>query len=602
MPQLDSVRLSKRNPEILELFFSAPVRMGALYPERLPHRHAFYVWAENYGFTIRDRGLEDILIQSIEGNGHSILKLRCNRIFTALSEIKVQYQPHEPAYLTGLDSSQALASFGPVAVQNPRRISGRLYKVGKGQALETIEEVNRLKLKRGDYVAFAGGERFQVREALQVRSDVTYTRFGSGRPGLWAANRSGPLIEVFGEAELAPVERARILDLTLIQRTALRVAMNPARDHNFRHHGIELRHAVDVSISGCHITRCTNGIYARQSGLGLYVLGNHIHHCYNSSLYLEGHERFTPIEQSYIGWNHLHDVTQNDVVSLHPRKHSIGDLGPGHIIEGNYIYHGVEENLDLTAGSQILVRNNVLFNASGGLVVCGWLNRGTTLQQNLCWADSGYTPGTLIRSWVPRTYLYQNILMGALPPKNHSLVMLYTSQGADGFRSAAGQARLWHNLLYARFGGATGPRIGPNCLKISGIAADTARNPLGDIDLRRNIFLQEGMGSSIDLSTPRTFGMDDPRFVWAENAFAQLPQASLLARGKNQLTLPMLKRLGADPGYLLDYAQWQADGIMPPDAWRAACTQQIPLTAGAPLLPRDFDEQARKNSWRPGPW
>jgi hypothetical protein len=130
----------------------------------------------------------------------------------------------------------------------------------------------------------------------------------------------------------------------------------------------------DIAISRVDIDNVgNNGIVLFK--VNTYVIENcTISNCVNSGIGILG-TRTYPITNGIIRNNFVHDIAQNDGITLHIGNTNIDQVGPNHQVSDNVCYNCAEQGLDITSGSHIaLLHNESHNNGDSGILVGGCLD------------------------------------------------------------------------------------------------------------------------------------------------------------------------------------------------------------------------------------
>lgn len=93
--------------------------------------------------------------------------------------------------------------------------------------------------------------------------------------------------------------------------------------------------------------------------------------CGNSGIAIIGNAS-SPITNGMIRNNHIHDIAQNDGITIHIGNSSADRVGPNHQLIDNVVYRCREQAFDITSGSHItLLRNESHNNGDSGILVGG---------------------------------------------------------------------------------------------------------------------------------------------------------------------------------------------------------------------------------------
>ena len=121
---------------------------------------------------------------------------------------------------------------------------------------------------------------------------------------------------------------------------------------------------VDVDNSG------NNGIVLIK--VNTYIIENcTISNCVNGGIGIIGTTTY-PITNGTIRGNVVHDIAQNDGITLHIGMTVADQVGPNHEVSDNVCYNCREQGLDITSGSHLtLLRNETYNNGDSGILVGG---------------------------------------------------------------------------------------------------------------------------------------------------------------------------------------------------------------------------------------
>lgn len=128
---------------------------------------------------------------------------------------------------------------------------------------------------------------------------------------------------------------------------------------NVDYNGILIEKVDSYLIEDCNISNCINS--------GIVILGSSTHQATNG----------------IIRNNKIYNINDNDGITLHQNS-SGDDIGPNHNIINNLTYNCGEQGIDITSGTQIIVRNNETFNnGDSGILVSHYVDN--------VWIDKHYS-------------------------------------------------------------------------------------------------------------------------------------------------------------------------------------------------------------------
>ena len=138
----------------------------------------------------------------------------------------------------------------------------------------------------------------------------------------------------------------------------------------------------NVRITGCDINGMnTNGIVITR--VDTYIIdGCVITDCGNSGIAIIGSATYK-VTNGLIRNNRISNIHQNDGITLHVNNDE-DECGPNHQLIGNICYNCAENGLDITSGTNILIRGNVTFGNTEAGTLCGGTEVGNI------WIDRHY--------------------------------------------------------------------------------------------------------------------------------------------------------------------------------------------------------------------
>ncbi len=115
---------------------------------------------------------------------------------------------------------------------------------------------------------------------------------------------------------------------------------------NVANNGIGMAKVNTYTIQDCHISNCVNS--------GIAIVGS----------------ATSRITNGLIQNNVIHDIAENDGITLHISSAYGEEVGPNHLLVNNTCYNCFEQGFDITSGTQItMVRNETYNNGDSGILI-----------------------------------------------------------------------------------------------------------------------------------------------------------------------------------------------------------------------------------------
>ncbi|MEM9931746.1 MAG: chondroitinase-B domain-containing protein, partial [Bacteroidota bacterium] len=184
------------------------------------------------------------------------------------------------------------------------------------------------------------------------------------------------------------------------------------------------------------------------------------------------------------------------------------------------------QNLDVTAGDGVIIRDNVFLSTTSGHIVLGWLSQNCLVENNWFFSNDTYTATYGIYTWTPGHTIQNNLFVGpcynaAGPGNNRSWILLANNRPTSGFNRAAQNIKIYHNSFsVTRATIASNPydAANGNALAIEMRETSTPTEKLAGIDIQNNIFRSES-GRSIVECSQSDFQFGDPELTLDHNTY-----------------------------------------------------------------------------------
>ncbi|MCF6271241.1 MAG: T9SS type A sorting domain-containing protein [Melioribacteraceae bacterium] len=277
------------------------------------------------------------------------------------------------------------------------------------EAWENIEKVNGFTFSPGDSVLFSRGSTwhstFCINSSGTEGNPIYYGAYGEGRKptfdmlfypgraGFFAKEQKYGIIEniVFKNSNGDPPNHADGIHFT--------------NSHNFIIRNIEVYGAGNVSLTirdGSSNFLVDSVIVMNGQNNGIYGRGNDIIHANNLT-----------IENSYVS-----NIRWNDNFVIHQGDNQEHLLGENFIFRNNYAEKSLsEEGFDITAGTKILLDNNITIANKNGAINIAHSARNVTITNHISYADKNVGgSGRMILSGLGDITLKGNLIFGHQSP------------------------------------------------------------------------------------------------------------------------------------------------------------------------------------------
>ncbi|MEO5378093.1 MAG: right-handed parallel beta-helix repeat-containing protein [Magnetococcus sp. DMHC-6] len=232
------------------------------------------------------------------------------------------------------------------------------------QPWQSVDKVNRAikKAKPGYSVLFNRGDRFdqgviQIRQGGTPEKETLIGAYGSGaKPVFDGQDLHAVGISLYSEG----LNYVRIENITI---------RNPGGYDGIDIGGNNLSH---ITLSGVNVFNKKHGNGIAMLGVDYYTIENScISHVATNGIFISSKKG--SLAQNGLIRNNVIDCqgASNDGITIHEASEKDGGFqaGPNHVVEGNIVSNCDEQGIDITSGSQVVVRNNVTFdNKDGGVL------------------------------------------------------------------------------------------------------------------------------------------------------------------------------------------------------------------------------------------
>jgi PKD repeat protein len=224
-------------------------------------------------------------------------------------------------------------------------------------AWRTVGRVNSFmgSLQPGDSVLFRRGQSFKGQGELYISASgtngnyITIGTYGTGNKPILDKVRSSR-----SNLSYVAIQDLQITNgntgISIYGSNSNHITISRCEVYDMSNNGIFLKMINTYIIEDCTIMGCGNG--------GIGILGSESYKITNGI-----------IRNNYIG-----NIRDNDGISLHKEDVTLNECGPNHLLVNNVCFNSGENGIDITSGTDVILRGNETYGSGEGGILCGGRN------------------------------------------------------------------------------------------------------------------------------------------------------------------------------------------------------------------------------------